>query len=252
MATDELRPYDGTASKQEIYVYQRRVGSLLYATTRSRPDAARAANKLSEFLQNPGPVHLEAVNRAIAYLYYTRYRAILYSASSITTLFLCASDAAYADDPVTRRSTASYVCLLFGGPVDWKSTKQRTVTTSSTEAELLALSDTAKEMYNWRRLFESIFLCLDDDLTIWCANAQTIRLLAKKTPKLVTLQRHVDIHQHWLRHEVEEGKLRVDCVSTADMPADGLTKALPRQKHEDIVRLLGLSTVTVPTQEGIH
>jgi hypothetical protein len=48
MATDELRPYDGTASKQEIYAYQRRVGSLLYATTISRPDAARAANKLSE------------------------------------------------------------------------------------------------------------------------------------------------------------------------------------------------------------
>jgi hypothetical protein len=252
MATDELRLYDGIASKQEIYVYQRRVGSLLYATTISRPDAARAANKLSEFLQNPGPVHLEAVNRAIAYVYSTRYRAILYSASSTTTPFLCASDAAYADDPVTRRSTAGYVFLLFGGPVDWKSTKQRTVTTSSTEAELLALSDAAKEMYSWRRFFEAIFLCLDDDLTIWCDNAQTIRLLAKETPKLVTRLRHVDIHQHWLWQEVQEGRLRVDWVSTADMPADGLTKALPRQKHEDFVRLLGLSTVTVPSQEGIH
>jgi hypothetical protein len=118
MATDELRPYDGTASKQEISVYQRRVGSLLYATTISRPDAARAANKLSEFLQNPGPVHLEAVNRAIAFLYSTRFRAIQYSASYMETLFLCASDAAYADDPITCQSTTGYVFLLFGGPVD--------------------------------------------------------------------------------------------------------------------------------------
>jgi hypothetical protein len=166
------------------------------------------------------------------------------------TPFLCASDAAYADDPITRRSTTGYVFLLFGGPVDWKSTKQRTVTTSSTEAELLALSDAAKEMYSWRRFFASIFLSLDDDSTIWCDNAQTIRLLAKETPKLVTRLRHVDIHQHWLRQEVQEGRLRVDWVSTADMPADGLTKALPRQKHDDFVRLLGLSTIVVSAPDG--
>ncbi len=115
--------------------------------TNLRPDAARAANKLSEFLQNPGPVHLEAVNGAIAYLFSTWFRALQYSASSLETPFLCTSDAAYADDPVTRRSTAGFVFLLFGGPVDWKSTKQRTVTTSSTEAELIASSEAAKEMY---------------------------------------------------------------------------------------------------------
>ncbi len=63
-------------------------------------------------------------------------------------LFLCASDAAYADNPVKQRSTAAYNFLLLRGPVDWKSTKQQTVTTSSTEAELLALSDAAKGMYN--------------------------------------------------------------------------------------------------------
>ncbi len=73
MGTDVLQPYDGMASKQEIYAYQRRAGSLLYAMTISRPDAARAANKLSELLQNPGPVHLEAVNRAVAYLFSTKY-----------------------------------------------------------------------------------------------------------------------------------------------------------------------------------
>jgi hypothetical protein len=49
-------------------------------------------------------------------------------------------------------------------------------------------------MYSWRRFFASIFLSLDDDSTIWCDNAQTIRLQAKATPKLVTRLRYVDIH----------------------------------------------------------
>jgi hypothetical protein len=69
-----------------VYAFQRQVGCLLYATTITRPDAARAANKLSEFLQNPGPIHLEAANRAIAYLYSTRIRSIQYSASSWSRL----------------------------------------------------------------------------------------------------------------------------------------------------------------------
>ena len=53
MKCEELRPSDEKATPQDIYRYQRKVGSLLYATTTTRPDAARTANKLSEFLRNP-------------------------------------------------------------------------------------------------------------------------------------------------------------------------------------------------------
>ncbi len=73
---------------------------------------------------------------------------------------------------------------------------KQTVTTSSTEAELLALTDAAKEMSSWRRFFQSISLDLIENQTIWCDNAQTIRLLAKESPKLVTRLRHIDINQH--------------------------------------------------------
>jgi hypothetical protein len=167
------------------------------------------------------------------------------------TLFLCASDAAYTDDPVTQRSMTSFVFLLFGCPLDWKFTKQRTVTTSSTEAELLALSEAAKEMYGWQQFFESISLCLYDDSCIWCDNAQTICLLLKETLKLVTSLCHIAIHHHWLQQEDQEGRLHMDWVSTADMPAEGLAKALPHQKHADLIHLLGLSTIVLPTRDGI-
>ena len=145
MITEELVPNSEQATPQEIYLYQRKVGSLLYATTITRPDAARAANKLSEFLTNPSQRHQDAVDRAISYLNGTHAMAIQFSASNTHhRAFTCASDAAYADDPVTRYSTEGYLFTLFGGPIDWRSTKQRTVTTSSTEAELPALSHTAK------------------------------------------------------------------------------------------------------------
>jgi len=110
--------------------------------------SSRTTSKLSEFLQNPSPQHHRAVNQALSYLQKTKTLAIEYSAETNSQqVFVCASDAALADDTVTRRSTEGYLFKLFGGAIDWHSTKQKTVTTSSTEAELRALEHAAKETF---------------------------------------------------------------------------------------------------------
>lgn len=53
--------------------------------------------------------------------------------------FLVYSDAAFADN-LDRKSSDGYLFMLYNGAIDWRASKQVTVTTSSTEAELLALS----------------------------------------------------------------------------------------------------------------
>ena len=57
--------------------------------------------------------------------------------------FLVASDASFADNTVDRKSSQAYAMQLFGGLIGWRANKQETVTTSTTEAELLALSQAA-------------------------------------------------------------------------------------------------------------
>ncbi|KOS36072.1 hypothetical protein ACN38_g13245 [Penicillium nordicum] len=54
-----------------------------------------------------------------------------------------ASDALFGDNK-DRKSSEGYICKLYGGPIDWKASKQKTVTTSTTEAELLALVEAGK------------------------------------------------------------------------------------------------------------
>ena len=73
-----------------------------------------------------------------------------------------------------------------------------------------------------------------------CNNQQTIQLLVKDLLTLMTKLKHVDIHCHWLREQVANEKIKVTWIPTSQMPADGLTKALPRQKHQNFVRQLGL------------
>ena len=251
-------PYDGLphgaasseVNPQLVYAYQQRVGSLNFAAVISRPDIAYPASKLSQFLRNPTSAHVAAADRAISYLNSTPTLAIEFSGRAGADIFLCSSDAAFADNELTRRSSDGYLFQLYGGAIDWRAARQNTVTTSSTEAELLALSRTAKEAIWWRRFFESVQFDTAEKLRIRCDNRQTIRILEKEAPKLETKLRHVDIHQHWLRQEVQAGRISIEWMPTADIPADGFTKQLPRQKHEEFVRQLNLVDIADQLSNG--
>jgi len=243
MKTNNLVKYEGEASANSVEFYQSKVGSVQYPATITRADVARTTTKLAEFLLNPGPVHHEAADQCIRYLHNTKNLAICYSGSADDAL-ICMSDASFADHVSDRKSSQGYVMKLFGGLILWKAGKQNTVTTSSTEAELLALTNCAKELIALDRLLTQIQLRLDGPLVLKCDNNQTIRLLTAEYAKLFTKLRHVDVHHHWLRQEVQRQALQVGWVPTSEMIADGLTKALPRQRFERFVDQLGLVDVT--------
>ena len=95
----------------------------------------------------------------------------------------------------------------------------------------------------WSRLFNSIKFDTEEDLSIYSDNQQTIRLLTKDSVQLTTKLRHVDIHRHWLRQEVQQGRIQIEWLPTSEMLADGLTKALPRQRFEAFVRQLNLQDI---------
>jgi hypothetical protein len=139
---------------------------------------------------------------------------------------------------------------LFGGPVAWRASKQDTITTSSTEAELLALSSTAKELRAIERLFAGLCLTLDTEkLSIYYDNVQTLRIITADAFHLNTRLKHVDIHQHWLRQEYQEGRIDVKWMKTDDIPADGLTKFLPKDKFHKFVNQLGMVDLTEVIRE---
>ena len=71
-------------------------------------------------------------------------------------------DASFADHP-DRKSSQGFLVIMNGAAIEWSATKQKTVTTSTTKAELLALSAIAGHSYWWRRLFESMDLKLKDE-----------------------------------------------------------------------------------------
>ena len=254
MAAIELLPRKGLATPTEINKFQRKIGSLLFAAVTTRPDIAFATSRLARFLSNPGPDHHNAADRVLLYLQSTKQRALQLGGD---TGLQIASDASFADNTMDRKSSQGYAIKLFGGLIAWKANKQDTVTTSTTEAELLALSQVAKEALFISRLLRELQIELDArTVTIQCDNKQTIRLVTEEVSRLQTKLRHVDIHNHWIRQEVSKGKIKVEYVQSAEMIADGLTKVLPGSKWEGFLQQLGLVdmetkevTNTVPLEE---
>ena len=142
------------ALKQE---YRKKVGSICYPANITRPDIAKTASKLAEHLTNPRPEHLRAADHCLQYLSSTKYFAIRYSASGGGELtaqapdqsnqshhvFENTADASFANSP-ERRSYEGYTFKLYEGMIDWAARKQATVSTSTTETELLALLHAGK------------------------------------------------------------------------------------------------------------
>ncbi|KAF7574052.1 hypothetical protein PtrM4_056750 [Pyrenophora tritici-repentis] len=238
MSGMELRPRSDLAEPSEINRYQRKIGSLLFAAVTTRPDIAFATSRLARFLVNPSTEHQDAADRVLLYLKKTESLALELGRGDGLEV---ASDASFADNTLDRKSSQGYAIKLFGGLIAWRASKQDTVTTSTTEAELLALSQVAKEAIFTSRLLKELQVNLSNPIiTIKCDNTQTIRLVNEDVAKLQTKLRHVDIHNHWLRQEVTRKTIKVEYVPSDNMIADGFTKSLPANKWASFLDQLGL------------
>jgi hypothetical protein len=238
MSSVELKPRNDLAEPAEVNRYQRKIGSLLFAAVTTRPDSAFATSRLARFLANPSTEHQDAADRVLLYLKDTKTLALeLGNGEGLQV----ASDASFADNTLDRKSSQGYAIKLFGGLVTWRASKQDTVTTSTTEAELLALSQVAKEAIFTSRLLKELQVTLSDPIiTIKCDNTQTIRLVNEDIARLQTKLRHVDIHNHWLRQEVTRKTIKIEYTPSDNIIADGFTKALPANKWANFLNQVGL------------
>ena len=87
------------------------VGCLSYLVNMTRPDLAFTYSQLSKFVQSPGPVHLAAAERALAYLRGTYNEGITYfdPGEGRRNKLTGWVDSDFAADPDTRKSMIGYI-----------------------------------------------------------------------------------------------------------------------------------------------
>src|SRR5436305_15312630 len=109
-------------------------------------DISKTMSKLLEFLQNPSLTHLVVVNQTLEYLVTTKFLAIEFNRNQQDKrIFITSSNLAFVDNSNTCYSFYEFCFLLYSRLIYYKVVKGTIVTTSSTKAELLALSTTTKD-----------------------------------------------------------------------------------------------------------
>jgi hypothetical protein len=170
-------PADETAAEVMTAVpYREAVGCLMYVMVLSRPDIAFAVSQVAQYCQNPGPAHWKGVQRIFSYLHGNSHYGLCFNGNAKDDL-TGYTDADYAGDLDTRKSTSGYVFIYQGGAVSWASRRQRCTSLSTTESEFLAACETAKEAIWIQRLLSEIKNSEVKTVQILCDHQSSISLI---------------------------------------------------------------------------
>ena len=216
--------------------YASMVGGLMFAACVTRPDIMCAVGQLSQFLNKPTSQHLLTAKRVLRYLKGTLRLGIRYGHPPTPPIGF--SDADWAGNIDTRRSTTGYVIMLNNEAVAWRSQRQPTVALSTMEAEYMALTEATKELLWMRRLLTELGYGSDNPADLFTDNQSALAL--SKNPVSHARAKHIDVRHHFVRDAVQDNVVWVQHIPTEDMTADSLTKALGREKHWKCTTRMGM------------
>ncbi|CAI7848551.1 unnamed protein product [Closterium sp. NIES-53] len=195
----------------------------MYLMTCTQPDLANPLSILARYVA-PGrhrKEHMDAAKRVLRYLCSTSGMGLVLGGRERPVL-TGHSDASWADDQATQRSSQGYTFSLGSGSVSWRSTRSSSVLSSSCEAEIYATAMAAQELR-------------------WLTYLLTDLGERPRSPSVLT--KHIALRYFLARELQQRGQLRLRFVATEANTADVFTKALPPRDHQRFCTLLGL----VPT-----
>lgn len=223
--------------------YRSLVGALLYVAVTARPDIANTVGILGRKVSCPTELDWTAAKKILRFLKATRkWKLVLgpsLTAGGADSGLVAYSDADWAGDVSTRKSTTGCVIFFNGGAVNWISRKQNSVTLSSMEAEYCALSETCQELLWIRRLLKDFNEEQDHPTTVFEDNQSCLSFVS--SDRLSKRSKHIETRRNFVRDLCDRREIRLEYCPTGSMIADVLTKPLGANKHLMFSEMLGLT-----------
>lgn len=204
--------------------FHRVVAQLLYLAKRVRPECLTAVAYLATRVTKCDGDDVEKLHRLVRYVRATKDLGLVLRpgrAGVTVKLYIDASYGVHADG---KSHTGS--CIVIGdvGAVHCRSTKQNIVCKSSTEAELVGLSDSANQGIHIRN-----FLLLQGykvpAVTVYQDNMSCMALIGRGRSG-AERTRHISIRYFWVKERVDTGEIKIVHMGTKEMYANVLTKPL--------------------------
>ncbi|KAA8497592.1 Retrovirus-related Pol polyprotein from transposon TNT 1-94 [Porphyridium purpureum] len=201
---------------------------LLYVAKRVRPDILTAVGYLTTRVHEPNIRDWQKLERVMKYLAATQEMGLRLGASTEKTV-VCGADASYGACDDYRSVTGTSVTLGTGA-VYARSSKQKLVTKSSTEAELVAASDSLGQVLWTARFLRDQGFELKESVLLQDNNSAIALMKHGKPTSMRT--KHIGIRYFVVHDAADRGDIRVVYCPTEDLTADLLTKPLQGKVFE--------------------
>jgi membrane-bound inhibitor of C-type lysozyme len=206
------------------------VAKLLYLSKRARPDILLPVTFLCTRVQYPTEQDLKKLKRVIKYLNGTKGLIMKIQKTGDVSHVNVFCDASFAVHKNMRSHTGAIISVG-NTAVFYKCNKQKLNTKSSTEAELVALSDVLPQAINTSNFIAEqiggkVIPTFHED------NKSTISMV-KNGKALAESTRHINIRYFLISDYLEQGLIDIQYVNTKDQVGDYYTKPL---QGEDFLR----------------
>ena len=198
------------------------VMKLMFLAQRARPDILTAVSFLSRRWGKATSEDKEKLDRILQYLAAHPLLKMTLSCDDELRVY-CYVDASFAVHKDMKSHTGGIISLGKGS-VHVSSKKQGLMTKSSTESELVGMSDQVPQAI-WSRNFLLAQGHAIGPVKIYQDNMSTIAL-AEKGRSTSSRTRHVAIRYFFVKDKVDQGEVEIEYLRTEDMRADMLTKPL--------------------------
>ena len=149
-------------------------------------------------------------------------------------------DSSFQPDLDDSKSISRYVLTLYGGAVNWKSSKQQTVADSIIEAEYIAASEAAKETVWMKKFITELGVVprIEQPVSLYYDNTEIVA--QAKESRSHHKSKHILRWFHIIREIVKRCDVIMEWVDIKNNIADPFTKALSMQQFDRHLDSMGI------------
>ncbi len=209
-------------SEENASIFKSAVMALMYCTS-VRLDILKEVIFLSS-KTNPTEDDWDILRRILTYVSRNPHLSIRFGTDDLTLAVYC--DASYADHEDCKSHTGIFVTLgKNGGPLLVKSKRQSLVTLSSTEAEMVALTDAVTKALPIFKVMNELGFNVNPTIKVYQDNLSTMYLV-RVNEGIGSKAKHFRVRYNFLKELSDDGMIQLLHCPTDDMIADLFTKPM--------------------------
>lgn len=200
---------------------------------------------LSIFMEKPHECHLTAVNRVLRYIKSTIDHGVLMprEKTNIDVGVHGYINSNFSGNQDEKKSITGYIFMIGYASISWSSRKQSIVALSSCEAEYVVASYAEFQTTLIEVLLEELKLMEVEPkkMKLFVNNKSTIDLT--NYPMCHGRSRYIERRYHFLRDQVNKGKLELEHCKIKWKITDIVTKPLKKVRFDELKRSIGIRSL---------